>query len=244
LKSALDRPESLRVLEVGCGAGKFLSSLSQDLPRHRYTGLEPNPAALEHARRNAPAVQFFSGSAEQLPFEAESFDAVLALDVLEHVQDPDRVLSEIARVLVPRGLVHCFIPCEAQSIHGIAHRLLGFHSKAITCDHIQQYRRSEILERVRRHFDLDSPYYSYHFLGSLMDYALFTAILSPALAERFWRDNEYYNEVENLSVASRVMNATFRAGSAVAFWESKVMAKVGFGASGVHVTGRKRVGTE
>lgn len=243
LQAALDRP-ACRVLEIGCGAGKFLSSLALDLPRHRYTGVDPNPAALEYARRNAPDVEFHAGSAEALPFPPQSFDVVLALDVLEHVQEPGRVLAEIERVLAPSGSLHAFIPCEAQSVHGLALRLLGFHTKALTCGHVQQYRRAEMLERLRARFALEPPRYSYHLAGSLLDYALFTALLSPALAARFWRDNEYYNEVEprTQGVLSRAMNLGFRVGNALAYFESKLMSRSPFGSIGLHVTAVKLEG--
>lgn len=96
---------NLRVLDVGCGAG----FLSNELARHgvrSVTGVDLSPGSLEVARRWdwTGAVRYLPGDATHLPFPCASFDAVCAMDVLEHVEQPGEVLRECARVLKPGGL--------------------------------------------------------------------------------------------------------------------------------------------
>jgi 2-polyprenyl-6-hydroxyphenyl methylase/3-demethylubiquinone-9 3-methyltransferase len=93
-----------RVLDVGCGGG-FLSNYLAALGHH-VTGIDASPDALAIARRydTTALVSYRVANALELPFAAASFDAVCAMDFLEHVEDPDRVIAEAARVLKPSGM--------------------------------------------------------------------------------------------------------------------------------------------
>jgi 2-polyprenyl-6-hydroxyphenyl methylase / 3-demethylubiquinone-9 3-methyltransferase len=94
------------VLDIGCGGGLLARHLAAE--GHRVTGLDASVGSLRAARTSdkqlisAPA--YFAGDAYNLPFATASFDAVCALDFLEHVTEPGRVIAEAARVLKPGGL--------------------------------------------------------------------------------------------------------------------------------------------
>ena len=114
------KPEGLRALDVGCGGGY----LSEELARLGFnvSGVDPAPASLaaaqSHAKQSGLTIDYRVAQAESLPFPDGSFDLVTCCDVLEHVQDLDRTLSEIARVLKPGGI---FIVRYHQSdIHDLA----------------------------------------------------------------------------------------------------------------------------
>jgi 2-polyprenyl-6-hydroxyphenyl methylase/3-demethylubiquinone-9 3-methyltransferase len=91
------------VLDVGCGGG-FLSNYLAPLG-HRVTGLDASDDALRVASLHdrTGLVRYQQGDALELPFAAASFDVVCAMDFLEHVESPDRVIAECARVLKPSG---------------------------------------------------------------------------------------------------------------------------------------------
>ncbi|HEX7480691.1 MAG TPA: bifunctional 2-polyprenyl-6-hydroxyphenol methylase/3-demethylubiquinol 3-O-methyltransferase UbiG [Polyangiales bacterium] len=92
------------VLDIGCGGG-FLSNYLAGLG-HRVTGLDAETDGLAVAARYdvTETVQYDLGDARALPYPSGSFDVVCAMDFLEHVENPDRVVAEIARVLKPSGL--------------------------------------------------------------------------------------------------------------------------------------------
>jgi len=92
------------VLDIGCGGG-FLSNHLGSLG-HRVTGLDACSDALAIASRHdrTGLVRYQQADALNLPYADRSFDAVCAMDFLEHVESPDRVIAEAARVLKPSGL--------------------------------------------------------------------------------------------------------------------------------------------
>jgi SAM-dependent methyltransferase len=91
-----------RVLDVGCGTGEFTAALGQ--AGARAIGVEVAEAALERARARHHGIDFRLVPIDgPLPFEDNSFELVWAGEVIEHVADTARWLSEVRRVLVPGG---------------------------------------------------------------------------------------------------------------------------------------------
>jgi 2-polyprenyl-6-hydroxyphenyl methylase/3-demethylubiquinone-9 3-methyltransferase len=94
---------SRAVLDLGCGGGFLANYLAAR--GHRVTGLDTSPEALAIAQRHdgSRSATYLAGDARALPFPDASFDAVCAMDLLEHVTEPERVVAEAARVLRPGG---------------------------------------------------------------------------------------------------------------------------------------------
>jgi ubiquinone/menaquinone biosynthesis C-methylase UbiE len=101
----------MSVLDVGCGPGTITMDLAALVGAGgRVTGLETGDAALEPARaeaerRGATNVDLRVGDVLDLDVEDDSFDVVHAHQVLQHVDDPVRALTEMRRVCRPGGLV-------------------------------------------------------------------------------------------------------------------------------------------
>lgn len=95
----------LGVLDLGCAGGFMAEALT--FKGARVTGIDPASQAIEAARAHAKSIgqpiRYDVGVGEDLPYETESYDAVVCVDVLEHVSDLTKVLSEVARVLKPGG---------------------------------------------------------------------------------------------------------------------------------------------
>ena len=93
-----------RAVDVGCGTGALAYALAPLVGE--VVGIDPSEEYLEAARRDAPdGCTFVAGSAESLPFPYGDFDLVGCLRVLHHVQRPELVVSEIARVTRPGGRI-------------------------------------------------------------------------------------------------------------------------------------------
>jgi len=105
-------PPGARVLEVGCGPGRFWERSADKLPADLDILLtDLSPGMVDEAVERVAAVGRWSAVRGQvadvcsLPFEANSFDLVLAMHMLYHADDPERAVSEIARVLRPDGVL-------------------------------------------------------------------------------------------------------------------------------------------
>ena len=98
------RDGGVRVLDVGCGGGFLSNHLSKE--GFEVDGLDASAESLVVAGRHDPTqrVCYARGDALALPFPDETFDIVCAMDFLEHVEEPARVVAEAARVLRPGGL--------------------------------------------------------------------------------------------------------------------------------------------
>jgi malonyl-CoA O-methyltransferase len=89
-----------RIADVGCGAGRYLRRLAEWLPGARLTGIDVAEASL---RSLAGTAEGRKGSMLRLPAADGEFDAVLAVESLEHALMPRRAVRELCRVVRPGG---------------------------------------------------------------------------------------------------------------------------------------------
>ena len=91
-----------RVLDVGCGKGRFARVFSERYPRASLTGFDLSEAMLHFAPQG---VARCAGSMTDLPFAAASFDCAYATESLEHAVDIERAVREMCRVVKPAGRI-------------------------------------------------------------------------------------------------------------------------------------------
>lgn len=141
-------PRPRRVLEVGCGEGGQLRKVAQLAPVAELFGFDLPSDSLA-ARWEGLAASMAVGTAEALPYPDDTFDVVLALEVLEHVVDPDAVLAEIARVA--SGAVVLSVPWEP--VWRLGNLARGRYVGALgnTPGHVQHFGRRSFQAMVARH---------------------------------------------------------------------------------------------
>jgi SAM-dependent methyltransferase len=109
------------VLDAGCGTGSFATSLAAEgvrvvavdaemWPPDHDTGVESDAGPAGAGATSARRPQFARADVTSLPFAADTFDLVLLLDVLEHVEDERAALAEAGRVLRPGGSLLLTVP--------------------------------------------------------------------------------------------------------------------------------------
>ena len=92
----------LRALDVGCGTGHHLRILVDR--GYDAVGVDGSQDMLDEARRSLPDAALHEADVAHLPFPPTSFDLALCIEVLRYLPDPDRCITEIARVLRPGGV--------------------------------------------------------------------------------------------------------------------------------------------
>ena len=88
------------ILEIGCGTGMILKELAP--VARNAIGIDISPGMLKQAK--ARGLHVIVGSATDLPFADESFDMLCSFKVLAHIEEIERTMSEVSRVLRPNGM--------------------------------------------------------------------------------------------------------------------------------------------
>jgi SAM-dependent methyltransferase len=107
----LEWPQGGDLLEVGCGSGLLWANIASILPELHLTLTDISEGMLGAARQavarfeNLDLVEICTCDAQELPFENDSFDVVVANHMLYHVPDRPRAISELARVVRPDGVL-------------------------------------------------------------------------------------------------------------------------------------------
>jgi 2-polyprenyl-3-methyl-5-hydroxy-6-metoxy-1,4-benzoquinol methylase len=103
--------QDAKVVDIGCGVGDLLIEVSKRFPEVAVHGLDFSAKAVEGARSVLPKGEFKQFVIENsLPYTPESFDLVFCTDVLEHLENPKLIASELVRICRPEGLVVIVVP--------------------------------------------------------------------------------------------------------------------------------------
>lgn len=99
-----------KILDLGCGTGETSYAIKKNGLANWICGVEGSPNAAELARRRLDLV--LEGDIEKLdfPFEENTFDVILLLDILEHLVDPWATLEKVTKLLKPNGVIITSIP--------------------------------------------------------------------------------------------------------------------------------------
>ncbi|MCE5291266.1 MAG: class I SAM-dependent methyltransferase [Nocardiaceae bacterium] len=100
--------DRLAVLEIGCGTGNLSVAAKRSAPSIDLTGTDPDPRALERARKKASDITFETAYAQSLPYPTATFDRALSSLTIHHIPEQARpdVFAEVFRVLKPGGSFH------------------------------------------------------------------------------------------------------------------------------------------
>ena len=153
------------VLEVGAGEGENLDAFDGDVS---WTGIEPDDESRRHlqaeARRHGFADRVLDARCEDLPFAADTFDAVVATFVFCSVTDLDGSLAEVMRVLKPGGTLACVEHVHAPK--GTARRVIQSLATPLSArwdgnchwnrDPVEAARRSGFRDGRLETFELDT----------------------------------------------------------------------------------------
>lgn len=190
LKSMVGLKSGAKVLELGCGAGQFIREIKSIRPEFDCYGADISQHAIAVAKQANDGVSYDLSTENKLPYADSFFEAVLIYDVLEHVENPGLILSEVNRVLKSGGVFYCFVPCEADSLSfwNLLHKLgLKKELTKMYAGHINKFSRKSLISLVQSYsFVVKRIRYSEQVLGQLLGLAAFFSM------DRFARKNNLH----------------------------------------------------
>ncbi|TSC63540.1 MAG: putative methyltransferase [Microgenomates group bacterium Gr01-1014_93] len=100
------------ILDIGCHSGTFTEKILKKIGTREVYGIDISESAIKKISKRIPYGHFEVADAASLPFKNDFFDLAVCLEVLEHVDNPQKVISEIKRVLKKDGKVVMLVPAD------------------------------------------------------------------------------------------------------------------------------------
>jgi len=113
---SLGMKNKLKILDVGCGAGSKTKMLKKIFPGFTFLGCDVSKKAISYANKDSSGIKFFVADAQKLPIKTNSIDVVIAQSVLDHLESPEKGMSEVYRVLKKGGTFLFTDPLEAGTL--------------------------------------------------------------------------------------------------------------------------------
>jgi len=138
-KSGQTKPT--KILDVGCGDGTLLYLLKKSLKRCKFKlyGIDSSKPALKVAKEKNPQVNFIKGKATDLKYRNNTFDLVISSDVIEHLNNGEKMIKELRRVCKKNGFVIVGTP-------------IRITEQPIDKLHIKEYYPNEFKQMFRKYF--------------------------------------------------------------------------------------------
>ena len=155
----LAAPRSL--LDVGCGEGVLVHRWAARLGEGRVVGMDLEEESIQAgwAERQAPNLEYRLLEASRLPFDADEFDLACAIEVLEHVPDPELTVREMARW----ARRHLLVSVPREPMWRMLNIARGAYWPALgnTPGHVNHWSKTSFVELLSRHgevVDVRSPF--------------------------------------------------------------------------------------
>lgn len=146
--SIVERLEVQTILDAGCGEGFVISRLAGK----NMVGLDISMSALDIARAHNPDTPFAVGDIYSMPFKPESFDLVFALEVMEHLHDPEKAMLEMGRM----SKRYCLLSVPNEPYFRIMDVLRGKNLSRLGNDieHLQNWTDGGFVRLLSGHFNV------------------------------------------------------------------------------------------
>jgi len=178
-----------KVLDLGCGTGYGSFLIYQN--HNEVVGIDISQKAINYAKKKYKGPTYLICSAENLPFNNEVFDAVIAFEIIEHVSDPQKVINEIKRVLKNDGQLFISSP-NLKNFYTIFKYILfkkpyGDKINSKNIYHIKEFAYDEFLNFIQNNnfdilFKYGQPFFPWGYLPLFLKKTLFIEKMSCFLA--------------------------------------------------------------
>jgi 2-polyprenyl-3-methyl-5-hydroxy-6-metoxy-1,4-benzoquinol methylase len=151
LDELFEQAEPSSVLDVGCGEGVLVHRWAERLGQGRVVGIDLEEESIQAgwAQRQAPNLEYRVVRSEDLPFAENEFDMACAIEVLEHVPDPEHTLAEMARC----AQRHLLVSVPREPLWRMLNMARGAYWPALgnTPGHLNHWSKRSFLALLSRH---------------------------------------------------------------------------------------------
>ncbi len=151
LDELLDRAAPASLLDVGCGEGVLVHRWAERLSASRLVGVDLREVSIQAgwAERQAPNLEYRVLEDGELPFASDEFELASAIEVLEHVPDPEHTLSEMARCATD----HLLVSVPREPLWRALNLARGAYWPALgnTPGHLNHWSRRTFVRLLSRH---------------------------------------------------------------------------------------------
>jgi len=151
LQQLFDEAAPTSVLDVGCGEGVLVQRWARAVPDARMVGIDLEEASIQAgwAAHAAPNLEYRVMEAANLPFGENEFDLASAIEVLEHVPDPEHTLAEMARCAER----HLLVSVPREPLWRMLNMARGAYWPALgnTPGHLNHWSRRSFVRLLSRH---------------------------------------------------------------------------------------------
>jgi ubiquinone/menaquinone biosynthesis C-methylase UbiE len=121
-----------KCLDLGVFNSPLPIELRRKFPESEIWAIDHATTVIEHFKKQFPDIHYIVGDVMRLPFENESFDYLIAGELIEHLEDPEAFLKECFRVLRPKGYLAISAPVEE-----------GVSQARISSEHLWSFDRQD-----------------------------------------------------------------------------------------------------
>ena len=154
LDELLRRADPGSLLDVGCGEGVLVQRWSRRLPDSRFVGVDLREDSIQAgwSQHQAPNLEYRTMEGASLPFASDEFDTASAIEVLEHVPDPEHTLEEMARC----ARRHLLVSVPREPLWRSLNLARGAYWSALgnTPGHLNHWSKRSFLSLLSRHGDV------------------------------------------------------------------------------------------
>ena len=154
LDELFTRADPRSLLDVGCGEGVLVHKWAQRLGERRVVGIDLEEESIQAgwSERRAPNLEYRVMQAENLPFAEGEFDLATAIEVLEHVPDPEHTLSEMARCAER----HLLVSVPREPLWRMLNMARGAYLPALgnTPGHLNHWSKRAFVDLLSRYGDV------------------------------------------------------------------------------------------
>lgn len=139
------------ILEVGCGEGHMLNVIDGEKPVALY-GMDVDFSVLREVQARSPHVKLSLADGHTLPYADKSFALTIACEVLEHVRDPEQVVSEITRITRD----YCIVSVPREPIWRALNLVRGKYIQDMgnTPGHIQHWSSAQFVKMLEKQVNI------------------------------------------------------------------------------------------